>query len=156
MLPIDSILCPTDFSEPSLEAVKAACELAEHFESEICLVHVVPTIPLPTSDPAYDFELPEYEKILHEDAVRKLRDLQREAIKPGIASRTIVGHGQAADEIVIVAEREKVDLIVIATHGSTGLRHFVFGSVAEKVVRLAPCAVLTVRAAKNGGRINHG
>ncbi len=146
MLPIKSILCPTDFSEPSLEAVKTACELAEHFESEICLVYVVPTIPLPTSDPAYDFELPEYEKILHDDAVRKLRDLREEAIKPGVAARTIVGHGQAADEIVIIAEREKVDLIVIATHGSTGLRHFVFGSVTEKVVRLAPCAVLTLRA----------
>lgn len=145
MLPIKRILCPTDFSEPSLEAVKAACELAEHFESEMCLAYVVPTIPLPTSDPAYDFELPEYERILHEDAVRKLRNLREEVIKPGITAKTIVGHGQAADEIVIIAEREKVDLIVIATHGSTGLRHFVFGSVAEKVVRLAPCAVLTVR-----------
>ena len=106
----------------------------------------MPTIPLPTSDPSYDFELPEYEKILHDDAVRKLRDLREEAINPGVAARTIVGHGQAADEIVIVAERENVDLIVIATHGTTGLRHFVFGSVAEKVVRLATCAVLTLRA----------
>ena len=146
MLPIKRILCPTDFSGPSLQAVRAACELAEHFASQLCLVYVVPTIPLPTSDPSYDFELPEYEKILHDDAVRKLRNLREEAIKPGVAARTIVGHGQAADEIVILAEREKVDLIVIATHGTTGLRHFVFGSVAEKVVRLAPCAVLTLRA----------
>ncbi len=151
MLPIQRILCPTDFSEPSLQAVKTACELADHFESEICLLHVVPTIPLPTSDPAYDFELPEYEKILHDDAVRKLRNLREQAIKPGVTAKTIVAHGQAADEIVIIAEREKVDLIVIATHGSTGLRHFVFGSVAEKVVRLAPCAVLTLRVAKAKG-----
>ena len=105
----------------------------------------MPTIPLPTSDPSYDFELPEYEKILHEDAVRKLRDLRDELLASS-AVRTVVAHGQAADEIVIVAEREGVDLIVIATHGSTGLRHFVFGSVAEKVVRTAPCAVLTLRA----------
>ena len=146
MLPIKRNLCPTDFSEPSLEAVKAACELAAHFDSEICLVYVVPTIPLPTSDPAYDFELPEYEKILHDDAVSKLRNLREGITQPGLAATTIVGHGQAADEIVIIAEREKVDLIVIATHGSTGLRHFVFGSVAEKVVRLAPCAVLTLKA----------
>ena len=146
MLPIKRILCPTDFSEPSLEAVKAACELAAHFDSEICLVYVVPTIPLPTSDPAYDFELPGYEKILHDDAVSKLRNLREGIAPPGLAATTIVGHGQAADEIVIIAEREKVDLIVIATHGSTGLRHFVFGSVAEKVVRLAPCAVLTLKA----------
>ena len=145
VLPIKSILCPTDFSPPSLAAVKAASELAVHFGAEICLAYVVPTIPLPTSDPAYDFELPEYEKILHDDAVRKLRDLRQEVTAPGITVRTIVGHGQAADEIVIIAEREHVDLIVISTHGSTGLRHFVFGSVAEKVVRLAGCAVLVVR-----------
>ncbi len=145
MLPIKSVLCPTGFSEPSLEAVKAACELAGHFDSELCLVYVVPTIPLPTSDPAYDFELPEYEKILHDDAVTKLRNLREGISQPGLVATTIVGHGQAADEIVIIAERKKVELIVIATHGSTGLRHFVFGSVAEKVVRLAPCAVLTLR-----------
>src|SRR5580704_4220518 len=116
MLPVKSILCPTDFSDPSLAAVKAAWELADHFGAEICLMYVVPTIPLPTSDPAYDFELPEYEKILHDDAVRKLRDLREAEMKPGVSARTIVGHGQAADEIVIIAEREKVDLIVIATH----------------------------------------
>jgi nucleotide-binding universal stress UspA family protein len=92
MLPVKRILCPTDFSEPSLEAVKAAAELAEHFSSQICLLYVVPTTPLPTSEPAYDFELPEYEKIRHD--------------RPAA---------------------------------------FVFGSVAEKVVRLAPCAVLTLR-----------
>ena len=148
MLPIKTILCPTDFSEPSIAAVKTASELAVHFGAAICLAYVVPTIPLPTSDPGYDFELPEYEQILHEDAVKKLRALQDEIMKPGLSVRTIVGHGQAADEIVIIAEKERPDLIVISTHGSTGLRHFVFGSVAEKVVRLAPCAVLTLRAGK--------
>lgn len=145
MLPIKTILCPTDFSPPSLEAVKTATELAAHFNAELCLAHVVPTIPLPTSDPVYDFELPEYEKILHDDAVKKLRDLQEEVMTPGVTVRTAVGHGQAADEIVILAEAQHADLIVIATHGSTGLRHWVFGSVAEKVVRLANCAVLTLR-----------
>lgn len=146
MLPIKTILCPTDFSPPSLAAVKAAAELALQFGAEICLAYVVPTIPLPTSDPAYDFELPEYEKILHDDAVKKLRDLRDDITTPGMAVRTVVGHGQAADEIVILAAAERADLIVIATHGSTGLRHFVFGSVAEKVVRLAGCPVLTLRA----------
>jgi nucleotide-binding universal stress UspA family protein len=145
LLPIKTILCPTDFSEPSFDAVKTASELAIHFGSDLCLAYVVPTIPLPTSDPAYDFELPEYEKILHDDAVKKLRDLQGEVRSPKLSVRTVVGHGQAADEIVIIAEKEKADLIVIATHGSTGLRHFVFGSVAEKVVRTSSCPVLTLR-----------
>jgi nucleotide-binding universal stress UspA family protein len=149
MLPIKTILCPTDFSEPSLDAVKTASELAIHFAADLCLAYVVPTIPLPTSDPAYDFELPEYEKILHDDAVKKLRDLQGEVRTSELSVRAVVGHGQAADEIVIIAEKEKADLIVIATHGSTGLRHFVFGSVAEKVVRTSSCPVLTLRVKSN-------
>ena len=147
MLPIKTILCPTDFSPPSLATVKTAAELAGHFGAELCLAYVVPTIPLPTSDPAYDFELPEYEKMLHEDAIKKLRDLQDDVRSPTVTVRTVVGHGAAADEIVILAEAEHADLIVIATHGATGLRHFVFGSVAEKVVRTAKCAVLVVKSA---------
>jgi len=57
----------------------------------------------------------------------------------------MVGHGSAAEEIVLIAKNESVDLIVISTHGSTGIERFVFGSVAEKVVRLVECPVLTVR-----------
>jgi nucleotide-binding universal stress UspA family protein len=57
----------------------------------------------------------------------------------------IIVLGGAADEIIRIGEKEKVDLIVIATHGQTGWRHLVFGSVAERVVRLAPCPVLTIR-----------
>jgi universal stress protein A len=152
VLPIKNLLCPTDFSPPSLAAVKTAVELAAHFGAELCLAYVVPTIPLPTSDPAYDLELPEYEKMLHDDAVNKLRALQEEVMSPGVTVRTVVGHGAAADEIVILAEAERSDLIVIATHGTTGLRHFVFGSVAEKVVRMAKCAVLVV---KQGAESNH-
>jgi len=64
--------------------------------------------------------------------------------------RQIVVLGGAADEIIRISGEEKVDLIVIATHGQTGWRHMVFGSVAEKVVRLAPCPVLTVRAPHKG------
>ena len=146
MLPIKSILCPTDFSPPSQVAIKAAVELASHFAAEICLVHVIPPIPLPSSDPAYDFELPEYEKVLHSDAAQKLSALRDEVVSGKLSVRTLIGHGPAADEIVLIAAKEQVDLIVIATHGTTGWRHLVFGSVAEKVVRLSPCPVLTIRA----------
>ena len=60
--------------------------------------------------------------------------------------RTVIGHGEAGAELVRIAEDERADLIVIATTGMTGFRRFLFGSVAEKVVRLALCPVLTVRA----------
>lgn len=151
MLPIRTILCPTDFSPASLTGVKAATELAAHFGAEICLSYVVPTIPVPSSDPVYDFELPEYEEVLHADAEKKLCALQGKMIEAKVSVRTMVGHGDAAGEIVLIAAKEHVDLIVIATHGWTGLRHLVFGSVAEKVVRLASCPVLTIRAPQAQG-----
>jgi nucleotide-binding universal stress UspA family protein len=147
MLPIKTILCSTDFSPASMAGVKAATELAAHFGAEICLTYVVPTIPVPSSDPVYDFELPEYEKLLHADAEKKLRALQAEMVAAKVSVRTMVGHGDAASEILLIAEKEHVGLIVIATHGWTGLRHLVFGSVAEKIVRRAQCPVLTVRTA---------
>jgi nucleotide-binding universal stress UspA family protein len=71
--------------------------------------------------------------------------VREELVGKTVKVRTEVGHGDAAEEIVLIAKKEGADLIVISTHGSTGLERWVFGSVAEKVVRLAECPVLTVR-----------
>jgi universal stress protein A len=146
MLAIKTILCPTDFSEPSREALKFAVELASHFAGEICLVNVVPVVPSLASDPNFVFAVPEYERMLHAEAEEKLRGLVKKVTTHGVAVRTKVRHGDAATEIVRIAADEKADLIVMATHGMTGWRHAMFGSVAEKVVRLAKCPVLTTRA----------
>jgi nucleotide-binding universal stress UspA family protein len=148
MLPIKKILCPTDFSEPSYEAVRAAAELASHFGSEVILFHAVPVLPPLPADPNFVlFGIEEYERALQGDAERKLMGVIEQLIPKGLASRFIVARGDAATEIVRAAEAERADLIVIATHGLTGWRHLVFGSVAEKVVRLSPCPVLTIRKA---------
>jgi nucleotide-binding universal stress UspA family protein len=146
MLPVKTLLCPTDFSEPSRKALKVAIELASHFAAGLFLVHVVPVLPALPNDPNYVFKVPEYERLLHADADEKLRDMAKEPMTRGTTVRTIVGHGDAATEIVRIAEKENTDLIVIATHGMTGWRHAMFGSIAEKVVRLAKCPVLTIRA----------
>lgn len=145
MLPIKKILCPTDFSEPSALGVKSATELAKFFNAEILLVHVVAAVPALPSDPNYVYGIPEYERLLHADAEKKIEKQEEELIASDLKVRTIVCHGDAAQEIVKLAAKEKADVIVIATHGSTGWRHLVFGSVAEKVVRMAGCPVLTVR-----------
>jgi len=145
MLPIQRILCPTDFSGPACTCIRTASELAEHFGAELLLVNVVPAVPTLPPDPNYVFKIPEYEQYLHADAEQQLRKGREELVGRNVKVRTQVGHGSAADEIVLIAEAEKVDLIVIATHGSSGLERWVFGSVAEKVVRLAKCPVLTVR-----------
>jgi universal stress protein A len=145
MLPVQRILCPTDFSGPACTCVRTASELAEHFGAELLLVNVVPAIPTLPPDPNYVFKIPEFEKYLHADAEQQLRKASTELVGKNVKVRTEVGHGPAAEEIVLIAKKEGVDLIVISTHGSTGLERWVFGSVAEKVVRLAECPVLTVR-----------
>ncbi len=148
MLPIERVLCPTDFSQPSCDGLAAAGEMARHFGSELLLVHVLPVLPALPPDPNFVFNVPEYELALHADANEKLRKLAEEMTAQGVKTRTLVGHGDAGSEIVRMAAAERVNLVVLATHGATGWRHVVFGSVAEKVVRLAHCAVLTVRAAQ--------
>lgn len=146
MLPFRKVLCPTDFSPASRMSVAAAAEVAAHFRADLCLVHVVPVVPPLPPDPNYVFEVPEYERALHADADRQLRALTDELAGRSFNVTTIVGHGDPGSEIVRIAKGEQVDVIVLATHGSTGWRHAMFGSVAEKVVRLAHRPVLTVPA----------
>ena len=153
MLPIKKILCPTDFSDASYESVRRAAELAVTFSAQLYLVHIVPEIPHPYwaiqfPDERARFEpgLSEYEKALHTLALKKLQEVKKEHLPKEVESFAIVGKGDAANEIVRMAEGERVDLIVIATHGMTGWRQVAFGSVAERVVRLSIRPVLTVHS----------
>lgn len=146
MLPINKICCPTDFSEPSYEALKAACEMAIHFSAELILVHVVTPIPvIPIHDDPTSFNLPLYEKEMEQSAEKALIKMQQEKVAPDIQSRTVVIQGDPATQIVNLADAENMDIIVIATHGFTGWRKFMFGSVTEKVIRYASCPVLSIR-----------
>lgn len=145
MLAIKKILCPTDFSEASLRGLAAAVELAGLFQAELLVANVIPILPPKPTDPNFEFEVPEYEGILHKDAEIKLAGLLKTAVPAGIAARALLGHGHPAKEIIRIAEEEKVELIVIATHGHTGWHHLLLGSVAEKVIRHAPCPVFAVR-----------
>jgi nucleotide-binding universal stress UspA family protein len=146
MLPFKKILYPTDFSEASYEALKVANELALHFSAELYLVHVVsPAVP-----PSPEFAssvLP----LQEESAEKSLQEVAKQRVSKELAAHQIVVLGGAAEEIIRMSEENKADLIVIGTHGQTGWRHMVFGSVAEKVVRLAPCPVLTIRAPHREG-----
>ncbi len=146
MLPIQRVLCSTDFSRPSHEGLTAGAEFALHFGADLILVHAIPVLPALPPNPNFVFDVPEYELALHADANERLCALAQEMAAKGITARTIVGHGDPGSEIVRIAQEESAGLIVVATHGATGWRHGVFGSVAEKVVRLAHCPVLTVRA----------
>lgn len=140
------ILCPLDFSAPSREALKEACRLARHFSSRLYLLHVVTTIhlvePIPTSP---DFNFVAYQKELLRAGRKKMTETAAVEVPENLDVKQIVSSGVVADEILAVAHKEKVSLIVIATHGHTGWRHLVFGSVTEKIMRQATCPVLTIR-----------
>jgi universal stress protein A len=153
MLPFKRILCPTDFSESSYEALRAANELALHFSSELLVLHAVQPIPtanVPPPPPAaaapMGFNISSYRQKLEALSERSLQEVVDQRVAKGLTVHSIVVQGEAADQIVNAVEKQKIDLIVIATHGRTGWRRFIFGSVAEKVIRLAPCPVLTIQA----------
>jgi len=155
MLPIKKIVCPTDFSEPSYEAIKAAGELAFHFGSELCVLHVVSPVPLvPVGGEPSGFNVSLYERELEASSKTSLEEIIKQMEWKDLKVRLIVLRGNAADEIVRTSEEENADLIVIATRGRTGLDRLLFGSVAEKVVRLAKCPVLTVTSRPEKGELS--
>ena len=137
------ICCPIDFSETSRVALEEASELARRYQGELALLHVFEP-PVATSDlmvaPPGMFEQ------TAKDLERKLELWKGEAEQRGAkAVRALVVTGAAATETVRFAREGGYDLVVMGTHGRRGLRHLVLGSVAERVVREAPCAVLVVR-----------
>ncbi len=143
---IRQILAPTDFSEYSKEAVAYAFELAQKFGAKLLLLHV---IEMPAY-PVEGFVPPSIGSTLIEDLERQawadLAQVLPEAQTDKVAVTRQVVVGIPYRKIVDVAAAEKADLIVMATHGRTGLGHLLIGSVAERVVRTAPCPVLTIRA----------
>lgn len=146
MLPIKKILGPTDFSEPSYDALKVANELALHFSAELYIVNVVhPILVETTPTDAMSFNVTLYQQELEKSTQKSLQEVIEKRTSKNLRTHRIVAYGDAADEIVRIANEENVDLIVIATHGRTGWRHLVSGSVTEKVVRIASHPVLTIR-----------
>ncbi|HUU31406.1 MAG TPA: universal stress protein [Phycisphaerae bacterium] len=147
MIQIKRLLVPTDFSEHSEQAALYAVELAKRFQAdEVHCIHVsdIPADLLATS--AYTMTGPSQEFI---EQVRQENRKNLEAFAKnrlaGVPVRTAFLEGRPFVEIIRYARDHKIDLVVIATHGRTGLTHALFGSVAEKVVRKAPCPVLVVK-----------
>lgn len=149
MLPLQRILCPTDFSDFSYGAIEKGAELAKHFGAELCVLHVTPTLEnTPGLTPFPEFvgvDPSQYETATWEGAQRELSGLIERHHLKDVRVRALVRRGYAADEIVSAADEEKSDLIILPTHGLTGWRQNIFGSVAEKVLRVAHCPVLVKR-----------
>jgi nucleotide-binding universal stress UspA family protein len=143
---IRHILAPTDFSDYSKQALSNAFELAQTFGATLALLHVVEPSPY-----LGEFTPPTMGEDLLDDleqqARAKLARILPEAQQAKIEMPRSVVMGSPSLKIVETAEAEHVDLIVMATHGPTGLSHLLIGSVTERVVHTAPCPVLTIRPA---------
>jgi len=139
---IKRILVPLDFSGKSRQALRYAAPLAEKFGAKIVLLHVVELVPVAVPEMVLmQADLAPTER----QASGHLRELARTLLPADLFERGLVVVGHPAVEILAVARREKADMIVLTTHGHSGLKRFIIGSTAEQVVRHATCPVLSVR-----------
>jgi nucleotide-binding universal stress UspA family protein len=146
MLTIREILFATDFSPPSQHALKYACELAEKFDSQLHVLHVLQDLMPFMGEPGMLMpNVSNYLIEVRESAQRALQDLPPKEYPAAGQAVRVLRSGSPFLEIVRYVKEAGIDLIVIGTHGRTGLKHVLMGSVAENVVRKAHCPVLTVR-----------
>lgn len=144
---ITQILVPVDFSAHSERAVRYAMTLATRFGAHLTLLHVVedPFVTGAWQAEAFIPNMPELLAELKKAAQAQMTELKARVAAQGVVAVTTVIQGQPARAIVDEATAGHFDLIVMGTHGRSGLSHAFMGSIAERVVQKAPCAVLTVR-----------
>jgi nucleotide-binding universal stress UspA family protein len=145
MIRLQRILLPTDFSNYSAVSTSYACELAERFEAELHLLHALEIHVDPTPGFGGGLAIPSYVNESRAAAEKHLADILDPHWAAGRTVVRAVVEGSPRLEIIRYAREQEIDLIVLSTHGRTGLSHIIMGSVAESVVRTAPCPVLTVR-----------
>lgn len=146
MIELKRILVPLDFSEHSGEALKYGCALSEKFGSELHLLHVLQDLVAMVPEPGLAFPPPgDYMQELQQSAEQALAKLPDDSWPCGGTVMRCVRQGPPFVEIIRYAKENEIDLIVIGTHGRGGLAHMLLGSVAEKVIRKAPCPVLSIR-----------
>jgi nucleotide-binding universal stress UspA family protein len=147
MIGFKRILCPTDLSEESFKAFPFAFDLARVFDAEIYFINVVNINATPVAGlGGFETTYMEFASAVSKDARRQLDEILSRRVPENLKFQPIVVQGSAAEQILRAVDDHEIDLIVIATHGHTGWRHMVFGSVAEKVVRQSKVPVLTVSA----------
>jgi nucleotide-binding universal stress UspA family protein len=142
---IKKILVPIDFSEFSKNSLRYATALALTFKAKLVLIYVVEPVIYPPDFSMGQIAIPTVDMEMDRRALEELNALAKSEIPSEVEVNTVVKTGKPFYEIIETASLEDIDLIIIATHGHTGVEHILFGSTAEKVVRKAPCPVLTIR-----------
>ena len=149
---VKKILAPIDFSPHSMEAMRAAMELAKDVGAEVHLVHVIAPhhtfIPLPLATSAEQSRELAREAAMLEQAEEELAHLKKDEFGDSNKVFTFSAVGHPVQKLVDYAKEQAIDLIVMATHGRSGVEHMLLGGTAEKIVRGAPCSVLIIRQRK--------
>ena len=151
MIKIEKILFPTDFSEHSRHAFSYAMSFAKEYGARLYMLHIVEDVQYLAN--AYMFDVPIMPSFadMEQSRLKEMQEfIDREAADSSISIEKMIKHGRPFIEIIQTARDENIDLIVIATHGRSGLEYVFFGSTAEKVVRKAPCPVLSIRMPGHG------
>lgn len=150
----DTLVVPTDFSEHSQAALDYAAGLAEALGARLLLLHAYhvppPSVPM-AGNVAAGAELQTLLRNMRDASEREIAAAAERARKTGVEVETRVVEGPPAEAIATVARDSGADLVVMGTHGRSGLGHLFLGSVAERTIRSAPCPVLTLRVAEAGG-----
>ncbi len=147
MKKIDDIMVSIDFSKNSNIILDAALYLAREFKANLTVVHVAETLTAYAGLSIPHISLPKLEEELQESARKKMEDIIQNINEEFTITSNILS-GDAAEQIVSFAKENDFDLLVLGTHGFKGIGKILLGSVAEKVVRTAPCPVLTIKPTK--------
>ena len=149
MINVKRILVPTDFSDGARHALRYGFSFAREYEAELLLLHVVESVAAPYASDLFPVPMAEVFQELSAYARGELDKLAADASGKGVSARTQVVQGKPSHEIMRVAREETIDMIVLGTHGKGVLDQAIFGSTTERVVRKAPCPVLTVRMSEH-------
>lgn len=137
------ILCPVDFSQFSQEVVDYAVDLAIKYGAELHIMHVIPNMTYFT--PYESFLTPENLVAIEKHIQDQVENDFEKVLKQNVPAKKVIRTGVPFVEIIDYAKSESIDLIVMGTHGRSGIEHILIGNVAEKVVRKSPCPVMTIR-----------
>jgi len=149
MIKLKKVLVPTDFSESARHALTYGISFAREYEAELTLLHVVENLTVGYASDLFPVPMAEVFQEISGYARAELAKLGTEARAKNIAVEEVVVQGKPSAEIMRVARETAVDMIVLGTHGKGMLDQALFGSTTERVVRRAPCPVLTVRLAEH-------
>jgi nucleotide-binding universal stress UspA family protein len=145
MIHLRKIMVPTDFSESAKNALRYGCSFAQEYKAALLVLHVVETAAVGYASDLFPVPMTDVFRELETFAKTELRAIAAEIRSRGLAVEDLIAQGKPSTEIIRLASEKEVDMIVLGAHGKGVLDQAIFGSTTERVVRRAPCPVLTCR-----------